>query len=231
MDAELRKVVMEFPEVATVVTHVGRNDDGTDPWTPSHVEAGITLRPYSAWPSGGTKQDLVRRMSARLAELPGYEIAISQPIIDGVRDKVFDPHSQLAVRVFGDDMKELRRIGKEVAAVLEKVPGTADVLVDDRPPLPADRRHARPRGGGALRHQCRRHRRSHPDRHRRRRRQPGLRRRAALRHHGAIQGYRPRQSRGARQPRAHVEHRRAGAALAGRADRSCRPARAPSTAT
>ena len=66
---------MEFPEVATVVTHVGRNDDGTDPWTPSHVEAGITLRPYNTWPSGGTKHDLVRRMSARLAELPGYEIA------------------------------------------------------------------------------------------------------------------------------------------------------------
>jgi heavy metal efflux system protein len=136
MDAELRKIVMEFPEVGTIVTHVGRNDDGTDPWTPSHLEAGITLRPYSAWPSGGTKQDLVRRMSARLAELPGYEISISQPIIDGVRDKVFDPHSQLAVRVFGDDMTELRRIGKEIAAVLEKVPGTADVIVDDRPPLP-----------------------------------------------------------------------------------------------
>ena len=50
MDAELRKAVMEFPEVATVVTHVGRNDDGTDPWTPSHVEAGITLRPYDTWP-------------------------------------------------------------------------------------------------------------------------------------------------------------------------------------
>jgi heavy metal efflux system protein len=136
MDAELRKVVMEFPEVSTVVTHVGRNDDGTDPWTPSHVEAGITLRPYNTWASGGTKQDLILRMSARLAELPGYEIAVSQPIIDGVKDKVFDPHSQLAVKVFGDDMTELRRIAKEVAAVLEKVPGTADVLVDDRPPLP-----------------------------------------------------------------------------------------------
>jgi cobalt-zinc-cadmium resistance protein CzcA len=135
MDAELRKVVMQFPEVTTVVTHVGRNDDGTDPWTPSHVEAGITLRPYNTWPSGGSKQDLIRRMSARLAELPGYEIAVSQPIIDGVKDKIFEPHSQLSVKVFGDDIVELRRIAKEVAAVLEKVPGTADVLVDDRPPL------------------------------------------------------------------------------------------------
>src|SRR5208282_359269 len=71
MDAELRKAVLEFPEVSNVVTHVGRNDDGTDPWTPSHVEAGVVLRPYNSWRSGGSKQDLVRRMSARLSQMPG----------------------------------------------------------------------------------------------------------------------------------------------------------------
>ncbi|HYP36497.1 MAG TPA: efflux RND transporter permease subunit, partial [Stellaceae bacterium] len=135
MDADLRQAVLEFPEVANVVTHVGRNDDGTDPWTPSHLEAGITLRPYATWPSGGSKQDLVRRMAARLGELPGYEIAFSQPIIDSVLDKVFDPHSQLALKIFGDDFDELRRIAKEIADVLQTVPGTADVLVDERPPL------------------------------------------------------------------------------------------------
>jgi cobalt-zinc-cadmium resistance protein CzcA len=46
MDAELRKAVSEFPEVATIVSHIGRNDDGTDPNTPSHLEALIVLRPY-----------------------------------------------------------------------------------------------------------------------------------------------------------------------------------------
>jgi len=135
MDAELRKTVLEFPEVSTIVTHVGRNDDGTDPWTPSHVEAVVMLRPYDTWPKPGDKEDLTRRMAARLAELPGYEIAFSQPIVDSVTDKVFDPHSQLAVKVFGDDFAELRRIAKDIADVLETVPGTADVLVDYRPPL------------------------------------------------------------------------------------------------
>jgi cobalt-zinc-cadmium resistance protein CzcA len=135
MDAELRKAVLEFAEVSTVVTHVGRNDDGTDPWTPSHVEAGIALRPYNTWPRGETKQDLIRRMDARFAELPGYEIAFSQPIIDSVKDKVFDPHSELAVKIFGDNFDELRRIGRGVAAALESVSGTGDVAIDDRPPL------------------------------------------------------------------------------------------------
>src|SRR5262249_52455136 len=47
MIAELRRAANEFPEVAYVVTHIGRNDDGTDPWTPSHMEAAVGLTPYS----------------------------------------------------------------------------------------------------------------------------------------------------------------------------------------
>jgi cobalt-zinc-cadmium resistance protein CzcA len=135
MDAELRKTVLEFPEIATFVTHIGRNDDGTDPNTPSHLEAGIALTPYNTWPPGETKHDLIHRMEARLAELPGYELTFSQPILDAVKDKIFDPHSALAVKIFGDDFNELRRIGKGVAHVLETLPGTTEVSIDDRPPL------------------------------------------------------------------------------------------------
>jgi len=135
MDADLRKTVLDFPEVSTIVNHIGRNDDGTDPNTPSHLEALIVLHPYDTWPSGESKQDLVLRMKARLVELPGYELAFSQPILDSIKDKIFEPHSQLAVKIFGDDFNELRRIGKDIAKVLKDVPGTQDVLVDDRPPL------------------------------------------------------------------------------------------------
>jgi cobalt-zinc-cadmium resistance protein CzcA len=136
MDADLRKSVLEFPEVSTIVNHIGRNDDGTDPNTPSHMEALIVLHPYDTWPAGETKDDLIRRMRARLAELPGYELAFSQPILDSIKDKIFEPHSQLAAKIFGDDFNELRRIGKDVAEVLKATPGAAEVLVDDRPPLP-----------------------------------------------------------------------------------------------
>ena len=61
------------------------------------MEALIVLRPYGTWPSGGSKQDLIARMKARLAELPGYELTFSQPILDSIKDKIFEPHSQLAV--------------------------------------------------------------------------------------------------------------------------------------
>jgi len=136
MAADLRKALSEFPEVSYVVTHTGRNDDGTDPWPPSHTEAGVGLRPYDTWPAGGSKKDLIRRMDARLHELPGFDLTFSQPIIDSVADKMFDPHSQIAVKIFGDSFNELRRIGKEIVDVLAAVPGTSDVAIEQQPPLP-----------------------------------------------------------------------------------------------
>jgi cobalt-zinc-cadmium resistance protein CzcA len=136
MVADLRDAVEEFPEVTDIVIHVGRNDDGTDPWTPSHVEAGVGLRAYGEWPSGASKKELIERMRARLRQLPGFEIAFSQPIMDTLIDKLFEPHAQLAVRIFGDDYGEMRRIGTEVVEALRTVPGTADVELDQQPPLP-----------------------------------------------------------------------------------------------
>jgi len=58
MADELRRATLEFPEVAHTVTQTGRNDDGTDNFTPSHIEYAITLHPYSTWKSGMTKQEL-----------------------------------------------------------------------------------------------------------------------------------------------------------------------------
>ena len=136
MVAELRRAVNAFPEVAHVVSHIGRNDDGTDPWTPSHMEAAVSLKPYSTWPTGETKQDLVKRISERLDELPGFEIAFSQPIMDSVLDYVFDPHSALAVKIFGDDFNELRRIGRDIVGVLNTIPGVTDAAIDQYTPLP-----------------------------------------------------------------------------------------------
>ena len=136
MVADLRRVVNGFPEVSYVVSHIGRNDDGTDPWTPSHMEAAIGLHDYATWPAGETKEELTRRIKASLDREPGFEIAVSQPIIDSVLDKVFDPHSSLAVKVFGDDFGELRRIGKDIVGVLNRTPGVSDAAIDQYTPLP-----------------------------------------------------------------------------------------------
>ena len=136
MAAELRRAVRSFPETSYIVTQLGRNDDGTDPFTPSHIESSVGLHPYDTWPSGETKADLIRRMDAKFRTMPGFRVGFSQPMIDGVYDKMAGAHSELVIKVYGDDFRELRRIGNAIVDVLDHTRGAADVAVDQEPPLP-----------------------------------------------------------------------------------------------
>jgi heavy metal efflux system protein len=135
MAGELRRSLLTFPEVRAVVTQTGRNDDETDPWTFSHIEACVTLKPYNQW--GGDKAALIERMSKKLAtDLPGVSFGFSQPIYDNMNDLLTGAHSDLVVKIYGTDLVETRRIAQSIADELQHVPGAADVAVDEEPPLP-----------------------------------------------------------------------------------------------
>jgi cobalt-zinc-cadmium resistance protein CzcA len=136
MTADLRRAVHEFPEVSYIVTQLGRNDTGTDPWTPSHVEAGVGLKPYSTWPSGENKAEFLRKFNARMQQIPGISVGISQPIVDGENDMIGGAHSPLVLRIYGDDFNELRRVGGEIVDVLRGVRGTAEASIFQEPPIP-----------------------------------------------------------------------------------------------
>jgi heavy metal efflux system protein len=136
MAAELRSAVREFPEVSFIVTQLGRNDDGTDPFTPSHIESMVGLRPYNTWQPRRSKHALIDEMDRRLQQIPGITVGFSQPMIDGVNDKVAGAHSELVVKVFGHDFTESRRIAEDVMAVLARVEGAVDLKLDQEPPLP-----------------------------------------------------------------------------------------------
>jgi len=136
MASELRRTVKSFPEVSYIVTQTGRNDTGTDPWTPSHIESGVGLKPYGAWPDHETKAQFVQKLSDRLARLPGMQVGISQPIVDGVNDMVGGAHSPLVLRIYGADFKELRRVGGEIVDVLRQTPGTGEASIFQEPPIP-----------------------------------------------------------------------------------------------
>jgi len=137
MASDLRRAVLKHPEVSFVVTQTGRNDDGTDPWTMSHIEAPVGLKPYDTWPDGESKHEFVTKLSADLVhDLPGYSVGISQPIIDGVNDLIGGAHSPLVIKIFGDDLDELRRIGGDIVDTLNKVQGTTSTSVFQEPPIP-----------------------------------------------------------------------------------------------
>lgn len=135
--SELRRAILKYPEVSYVVTQTGRNDDGTDPWTMSHIEAPVGLKPYDTWPGGESKREFVDRLAANLAkQFPTFSIGISQPIIDGVNDMIGGAHSPLVIKVFGNDLNELRDIGRQIVAVLYTIRGTSSASIFQEPPIP-----------------------------------------------------------------------------------------------
>jgi heavy metal efflux system protein len=137
MAGDLRRAVLKYPEVSYIVTQTGRNDDGTDSWTMSHIEAPVGLKPYDTWPNGESKKAFVNRMAADLAkQLPGYSVGISQPIIDGVNDLIGGAHSPLVIKIYGDDLNELRNIGGQIVDVLYSIPGTSSASLFQEPPIP-----------------------------------------------------------------------------------------------
>lgn len=138
----LRNHVLKFDEVSYVMTQVGRDDEGVDPFSTSHVECAVGLHPYNEWKSGKNKTQLVDEMAADLAKLPGYEIGFSQPIIDMVMDQIAGSHSDLAIKIFGENQQEARRIAEEVKGKIKLIQGAEDVSIEQEPPLPQLQIHA-----------------------------------------------------------------------------------------
>lgn len=136
MSDTLRARTLKHSEITYMMVQAGRNDDGTDPWTASHFEVSVEIKPYSEWPSGKTKADLIRELAADYKEMPGFTVGFSQPMIDGVMDKISGAHSELVVKVYGEDFKETRRIAENILSTLNKIPGSADLAIDQEPPLP-----------------------------------------------------------------------------------------------
>lgn len=136
MGAELRKTLKQFDEVSYVMTQVGRDDEGAEAFSLSHIECGVGLKPYDTWKFGKTKADLIEEMSEKLSTMPGYTVSFSQPIIDMVMDQIAGAHSDLAIKVYGDDITDTRHIADKVVNVLRTIPGAADVAIDQEPPLP-----------------------------------------------------------------------------------------------
>ena len=136
MADELRAKLKEFEEVTYVMTQEGRDDEGAEAFTSSHIEVCVGLKPYSQWKWGKSKDDLIAQMADTIACMPGYRVGFSQPIIDMVMDQIAGSHSDLAMKIYGDDLTEDRRIAEEVERIIAGIPGATDVIIDQEPPLP-----------------------------------------------------------------------------------------------
>ncbi len=136
MSDSLRSHIVRHDEVTYVLTQVGRDDVGTEPFSKSHLEVAIGLRPYKEWPRGKRKNDLIEELKIDIESLPGYKVGFSQPIIDMVMDQMTGSHSDLVVKIFGNDIRETRRVTEDIMQSLSKVEGAGDLIIDQEPPTP-----------------------------------------------------------------------------------------------
>ena len=123
-----RLILAEFPEVTQVVSQVGRPDDGSDASGFYNTEYFVDLRPREQWRSQfPTKEDLIAAMDQALAKIPGVIWNFSQPISDNVEEAVSGVKGELAVKLFGRDLKVLEQKANEMQDVMSKIPGIADL--------------------------------------------------------------------------------------------------------
>jgi cobalt-zinc-cadmium resistance protein CzcA len=133
----LEKKIKEFPEVDTVFSKIGTAEIATDPMPPSVADTFIMLKPRSDWPNPRRpKADLVHELEENLKNIPGNNYEFTQPIQMRFNELIAGVRSDVAVKVFGDDMDILLETGEKIARVLEKITGASDVKVEQVTGLP-----------------------------------------------------------------------------------------------
>jgi heavy metal efflux system protein len=124
-----RFVFASFPEVKTVVSEVGRPDDGTDTGGFGNTEYFVDLKPHDQWRPvfHKNKEELIAAMNLAVQKYPGAIWNFSQPIEDNVGEMLTGTKGSLALKIFGDDLKTLEQKGQEVIDVMSGIPGMHDV--------------------------------------------------------------------------------------------------------
>ena len=128
--ALIEATIMELPEVRHVVSRTGRSDISTDPMGVGESDTYVLLAPRSEWTTARTKEGLVAAIRERLATIPGVEFGYTQPIQMRVDELLSGVKSQIAIKIFGDDLHELARVGEEAAAIVSGIRGAADIKVE-----------------------------------------------------------------------------------------------------
>jgi cobalt-zinc-cadmium resistance protein CzcA len=134
--AAIRHALRTVPEVKTVVSKVGRPDDGTDPKIFNGFEAFVELKPDDQWRPGMTKHAILAAMDRSVDVLPGVDVSFSQPIRDNVLESISQIDGQIVVKLKGDDLEVLRTQAAKVVALARGTPGVSRAFIDRDGQLP-----------------------------------------------------------------------------------------------
>lgn len=130
------KQVLEVPEVLMVVTRTGTPEIATDPMPLSLSDSFLTLKPKSEWRPGMTKEKLIAELQSKIQQVPGQGYNFSQPIELRFAEIVSGVKADVGIKVFGENLAELKSKADEIAALMQDIPGATDIEVEQVDDVP-----------------------------------------------------------------------------------------------
>ncbi len=133
---KIEKILKTFPEVEQVVSRIGAAEVPTDPMSMEDSDIIVKLKPKSEWKTASTKEELIEKVKEALSVLPGIEYEFTQPIEMRFNELISGTRSDVAVKIYGDDLDLLHQTAMKIKAKIDKIPGAADVVVEKTEGLP-----------------------------------------------------------------------------------------------
>ncbi|GAA0843170.1 MAG: CusA/CzcA family heavy metal efflux RND transporter [Cupriavidus sp.] len=130
LERQANKLVLEVPGVKSVVSGVGRGESPADPQGQNESTPIASLKDRDEWPDGWTQDDIANAIREKLKAIPGVQIVMAQPISDRVDEMVSGVRSDIAVKIFGDDLDKLRGLAGDIARVAGGIQGAQDVRIE-----------------------------------------------------------------------------------------------------
>jgi cobalt-zinc-cadmium resistance protein CzcA len=137
MQHALEERIVQLPEVETAFAKIGTGDVATDPMPPSLADGFVIMKPRAEWADPGKpKAEFLAELEEAVSEIPGNSYEFTQPIAMRFNELIAGVRSDVAVKVFGDDMDVLLETAESIEAVLQRVPGASDVKTEQVTGLP-----------------------------------------------------------------------------------------------
>ncbi len=131
MEQSAMRMIMDIPGVLSAVSGLGRGESPADAQAQNESTPIISLKPRDQWPKGWDQDDIADAMREKLnTNLPGVQVVMAQPISDRVDEMLTGVRSDLAVKVFGDDLEKLKAAANDIAKVAGSIKGSQDIRVE-----------------------------------------------------------------------------------------------------
>jgi cobalt-zinc-cadmium resistance protein CzcA len=130
LEMEAMRLVMQVPGVKSAFSGVGRGESPADSQGQNESTPIVSLKPRDEWPKGWTQDDIAAGIREKLMTLPGVQIVMAQPISDRVDEMVTGVRSDVAIKLFGDDMDLLKQKADAIAKVASSIKGAQDMKVE-----------------------------------------------------------------------------------------------------